>query len=117
MYDDIWIHKLSLSEFVHKYFKTTSDMTASQKNIAYTNMRCLTVSNAIRESLGKTDKYEVDEILICRLHKKTNNVKLNVNYRFRIVSVSKNIHKLENVKSRQQYITAITREDFMEQFN
>ena len=41
-------------------------MTASQKNIAYTNMRCLTVSNAIRKSLGKTDKYEMGEILICR---------------------------------------------------
>ena len=100
----IWVHKISLSEFVHKYFHTTGDMTAFQKNIAYTNMRCLTVSNAIRKSLGKTDKYEVGEILICRLYKKTNNVKFNVNYRFRIVSISKNIIKLENVKSKQQYI-------------
>ena len=71
MYDDMWLHKLSLSEFVHKYFNTTGDMTESQKNIAYTNMRCLTVSNAIRKSLGKTDKYEVNEILICRFYKKT----------------------------------------------
>ena len=107
MYDDMWLHKLSLSEFVHKYFNTTDDITASQKNIAYTNMRCLTVSNAIRKSLGKTDKYEVGEILICRLYKKANNVKFNVNYRFRIVSISKNIIKSENVKSRQQYITDI----------
>ena len=107
MYDDMWLHKLSLSEFVHKYFNTTDDITASQKNIAYTNMRCLTVSNAIRKSLGKTDKYEVDEILICRLYKKTNNVKFNVNYRFKIVSISKNIIKLENVKSKQQYLTDI----------
>ena len=82
-------------------------MTASQKNIAYTNMRCLTVSNAIRKSLGKTDKYEMGEILICRLYKKTNNVKFNVNYRFKIVSISKNIIKLENVKSKQQYLTDI----------
>ena len=83
-------------------------MTESQKNIAYTNMRCLTVSNAIRKSLGKTDKYEyVGEILICRLYKKTNNVKFNVNYRFRIVSISKNIIKLENVKSKQQYLADI----------
>ena len=107
MYDDMWLHKLSLSEFVHKYFNTTGDMTESQKNIAFTNMRCLTVSNAIRKSLGKTDKYEVGEILICRLYKKTNNVKFNVNYRFRIVSISKNIIKLENVKSKQQYIMDI----------
>ena len=107
MYDDMWLHKISLFEFVHKYFNTTGDMTESQKNIAYTNMRCLAVSNAIRKSLGKTDKYEVDEILICRLYKKTSNVKFNVNYRFRIVSISKNIIKLENVKSKQPYTTDI----------
>ena len=82
-------------------------MTASQKNIAYTNMRCLTVSNANRKSFGKPDQYEVGEILICRLYKKTNNVKSNVNYRFKIVSISKNIVKLENVKSKQQYLTDI----------
>ena len=76
MYDDMWLHKLSLSDFAHKYFNTTDDITASQKNIAYTNMRCLTVSNAIRKSLGKTDKYEVDEILICRLYKKTRGTSL-----------------------------------------
>ena len=60
-----------------------------------------------RKSLGKTDKYEVGEILICRLYKKTNNVKFNVNYRFKIVSISKNIIKLENVKSKQQYLMDI----------
>ena len=50
MYDDLWLHKISLSEFVHKYLNTTDDMTASQKNIAYTNMRYLAVSSAIRKS-------------------------------------------------------------------
>ena len=25
MYDDIWLQKISLSEFVHKYFNTTAD--------------------------------------------------------------------------------------------
>ena len=107
MYDDMWLHKLTLSEFVHKYFNTTSDFTESQMNIACTNMRCLTVSNASRKSLGKTDKYEVDEILICRLYKKANTVKFNVNSRFRIVSISKNIIRLENVKFKQHYLTDI----------
>ena len=78
-------------------------MVTSHKNIAYTNMRCLTVSNAVRKSLGKTD--EADVISICRLYKKTNNVKFNVTYRFRIASISKNIIKLENVQSKQQYMT------------
>ena len=105
MYEDMWLHKISSPEFVHKYFNTTSDNTASTKNIAYTNTRCLTVSNAIRESLGKTEKNEVDEILIWRVCEKTNNVKFTVNYRFRIVNISKNIAKLENVASKQQYVT------------
>ena len=107
MYDDIWVYKISLDEFVRKYFKTTDGLTESHKNIAYTNMRCLAVSNAIRKSLGKSDKYEVGEILICRLYKNTNNVKFNVNYRFRIVSISKNIFILENVKPKQQYMMDI----------
>ena len=37
---------------------------ASEKSIAYTNIRCKYVSNYIRSNLGKTDKYEVGEILI-----------------------------------------------------
>ena len=48
---------------------------------------------------------------MCRLYKKSNNVKFNVNYRFRIASISKNIVILENVKSKQQYITDITTVD------
>ena len=37
---------------------------ASEKNIAYTNIRCQYVSNYIRSNLGQTDKYEVGETLI-----------------------------------------------------
>ena len=48
------------------------------------------------KSLGKTDKYEVDEILICRLYKKTNNVKFNVNYRFKIVTFESRVDKVLN---------------------
>ena len=77
-------------------------MVTSLRNITYTNMRCLTVSNAIRKSFGKAEKYKVDEILICRLYQKTSYVKFNVKYKFKIVSISKNIVVLENVKSKQQ---------------
>ena len=55
---------------------------ASEKNIAYTNIRCKNVSNYIRNNQGKTDKYEVGETLICRKYKKVGNTKFNVNYRF-----------------------------------
>ena len=70
MFDDMWINRIPITDFVRKYFKTTADLMASEKNIAYTNIRCKNVSNYIRNNLGKTDKYEVGEILICRKYKK-----------------------------------------------
>ena len=80
---------------------------ASEKNIAYTNIRCKNVSNYIRSNLGKTDKYEVGEILICRKYKKVGNTKFNVNYRFRVVNISGNVVTLENIKSKVRYTTDI----------
>ena len=105
MYDDMWVHKLPLDDFVRKYFKTTDDVTQSFNNIAYTNMRCLYVSNQIRKHIGKKDKYEVGETLISRVYKKFGSKRFNVNYRFRIVSITNNVVILENVKSKEQYTT------------
>ena len=105
MYDDMWIHKLPLDAFVRKYFKTTDDVTQCFNNIAYTNMRCLYVSNLIRKNLGKKDKYEAGERLICRVYKKFGSKRFNVNYRFKIVSIKSNTVVLENVKSKEQYTT------------
>ena len=83
MYNDMWLNCIPITEFVRKYFKTTDDLMASEKNIAYTNIRCKNVSNYIRSNLGKTDKYEVGETLICRKYKKVGNTKFNVNYRLK----------------------------------
>ena len=106
MYDDMWLNKLEINDFVHKYFKTTDNPMASERNIAYTNIRCLNVSNYIREQLGKKDKYEVGETLICRIYyKNTKGVKFNVNYRFKIISIKGNEFMLENIKTKQQYHT------------
>ena len=44
MYDDFWIHKMPIEEFVPKYFQTTDDIMASDQNIAYTNIRCRNVA-------------------------------------------------------------------------
>ena len=55
MYDDMWLHKLPFDDFVRKYVKLTDDVTQSHNNIAYTNMRCLYVSNQIRKNIGKKD--------------------------------------------------------------
>ena len=107
MYNDLWINNISITDFVRKYFKTTADLMASEKNIAYTNIRCKYVSNYIRSNLGKTDKYEVGETLICRKYKKVGSTKFNVNYRFKIVNISGHVVTLENIKSKDRYTTDI----------
>ena len=107
MYDDMWINRIPITDFVRKYFKTTADLMASEKNIAYTNIRCKYVSNYIRSNLGKTDKYEVGETLICRKYKKVGSTKFNVNYRFKLVNISGNVVSLENIKSKDRYTTDI----------
>ena len=82
MYDDMWIHRIPLEDFVPKYFKMTDEVVELKQlqndevvknalhNIAYTNMRCLNVSKYIRKHLGKTDRYDVGDTLICRVYKK-----------------------------------------------
>ena len=54
IYDDIWKHKLPIEQIVEKHFKTTDDIMASEHNIAYTNKRCLYISNTIRKNLGRS---------------------------------------------------------------
>ena len=68
VYDDIWKHKLPLDEVMLKYFETTNDIMEAEHNIAYTNRMCKWVSNTIRKNLGKSDKYEVGDVMICRKH-------------------------------------------------
>ena len=119
MYDDMWIHRLPLEEFVPKYFKMTDNVLDALHNIAYTNMRCLNVSNYIRKHLGKKDKYEVGDTLICRVYKNLGNQRFNVNYRYRIISMTLptltanevcpkgKAVTLENVKSKEKFTTDI----------
>ena len=66
----------------------TNNVLEAFHNIAYTNMGCLNVSNYIRKHLGKKDKYEVGDTLICRVYKNLGNQRFNVNYRYRILSMT-----------------------------
>ena len=59
----------------------------SKNNIAYTNIRCQAVANEVRKRLNKKNKYELGEILICRVYKKDEEGKLNVNIRWEVVQV------------------------------
>ena len=105
MYDDKRIKRIPIADFVKKYFQTTSDLMASEKNIACTNMRCRNVSSSIGNNLGQTDKYEVGDILICRKYKKIGGTKLNVNCRCKIVNISGIVVTLENIRSKDRYTT------------
>ena len=82
MYNDFWLHKLDIKDILPEHWKTTSDIMASDHNIAYTNIRCRTQSSEIRERLGKGNKYEVGEILIAR--KWVNIPRININLRYKL---------------------------------
>ena len=50
MYNDMWINRIPINEFVRKYFKTAADLMTSEKNILYTNIRCANVSSSLRSN-------------------------------------------------------------------
>ena len=112
IYDDIWIwiHKLPIEQIVEKYFKTTGDIMASEHNIAYTNRRCIYIyiSNTIRKNLGRKDKYEVGECMICRKYKKEGGNTFNTNFKYRIKSIGTKGVVLQNVKIHELYNTGIS---------
>ena len=77
MYDDCWVHKLSINEMVEKY-GYMHIIFASEYHIAYTNSRCVEVRNAVGKGLGKKEKYEVGDGLVGRLFRSDGGDKLNV---------------------------------------
>ena len=77
MYDDCWVHKLSINEMVEKY-GYMHIIFASEYHIAFTNSRCVEVRNAVGQGLGKKEKYEVGDGLVGRLFRSDGGDKLNV---------------------------------------
>ena len=65
---------------IKKYFKFTTDITHSCKNIAYKNDTCNEVSKHLRKKLNKQNEYEIGEILICRDYVKIKSGTYNVNF-------------------------------------
>ena len=101
MYDDWWIKKIDVEEWILKHFKMTRDVMTSENNIAYTNMRCQAVSSEVRSRLGKKDKYEVGEMLICRLYRNEEEGKFNVNIRWLITKVEGNMITIQDIKDKK----------------
>ena len=94
IYDDFWEHKLPLQDIPPKYSEITTDIMASEHNIAYRNIRCRNVADEIRARLGKKEKYEVGEVLIA---KKVREPRINMNIRYRITNISGDKLTLQNI--------------------
>ena len=79
----------------------------SEHNIAYPNRMCKWVSNTIRKNLGKSDKYEVGDFVICRKHTWKDGITFNVNFKFEIKKIVVDDVVIEHVKTKKQYPTDI----------
>ena len=98
MYDDFWIHKLPMEEFIRKHnLQITDDIMASEHNIAYTNVRCRNVASEVRKRLGIKKKYVVGDVVISRKWVKL--PRINVNLRYRITKIDESMITLQNISN------------------
>ena len=104
MYNDFWERNMPLKDFIEKYFRYTSKINPEHMNIAYTNIRCKSVSDEVRRKLGKKGLYEVGEEMICRLYLKTDDgAKFNANIRYKILCINSWSITIENIKDKKKY--------------
>ena len=103
MYEDFWIHKMPIEEFVRKYFQITDDIMASEHNIAYTNIRCRNVASEVRKRLGIKEKYVVGDVLISR--KWVKSPRVNINLRYRITKMDEDKITLQNISNEKDRFT------------
>lgn len=101
MYEDFWIHKMPIEEFVRKYFKITDDIMVSEHNITYTNIRCRNVASEVRKRLGIKKKYVVGDVLISR--KWVKSPRVNINLRYRITKIDDNKISLQNINEKDRF--------------
>ena len=88
-YNDMWINEMPVDKWVAKHARYTSEINPHYMNIAYTNIRCKSVSDEVRKKLGKKGLYEVGEEIICRLYLKTDrDTKFNANIRYKILCIN-----------------------------
>ena len=101
IYDDFWEKDLDWKLWIEKHFRYTKNVMTSKNNIAYTNKRCQAVANEVRKRLNNKDKYELGEILRCRVYKKDEEGKLNVNIRWEVVEVEGRHVTIQDIKSKE----------------
>ena len=103
LYIDFWENKLPISDIIEKYFRYTNKINPEHMNIAYTNIRCKTVSDEVRKKLGKKGLYEIGEEIICRLYLRHDDAKFNANIRYKILCISSSGIIIENIKDKKKY--------------
>ena len=104
LYIDFWENKLPIADIIEKYFRYTNKINPEHMNIAYTNIRCKSVSDEVRKKLGKTNTYEINEEMICRLYLKTEEgAKFNANIRYKILCINSKGITIENIKDKKKY--------------
>ena len=107
--EDVFNEELPVMEIVKKYFKVTTDISQSNKNIAYKNKTCSKVAKEIRDKLNTSSAYEVGEKLICREWFKVNKDVFNKNFEYEITSIdNKNITILD-VSNQSEYTLSISK--------
>ena len=104
LYIDFWENKLPIADIIEKYFRYTNEINPEHMNIAYTNIRCKSVSDEVRKKLGKINTYEINEEMICRLYLKTDEgAKFNANIRYKILCINSSRIIIENIKDKKKY--------------
>ena len=104
LYIDFWENKLPIADIIEKYFRYTNKINPEHMNIAYTNIRCKSVSDEVRKKLGKINTYEINEEMICRLYLKTDEgAKFNANIRYKILCINSKGITIENIKDKKKY--------------
>ena len=103
-YNDMWVKEMPVDKWVEKHARYTSEINPHHMNIAYTNIRCKSVSDEVRRKLGKKGLYEVGEEMICRLYLKTDEgAKFNANIRYKILCINSRGITIENIKNKKKY--------------
>ena len=101
---DIFERRLDLIDVINKYFEYTTDIAGTESNIAYLNNTCREVSKQIRKRQGKKSEFEIGEIMICREYRKTKTYKLNVNFRYEIISITDPWITIANIKTKEEIV-------------
>ena len=102
IYHDIFKTDMTIKQIIEKYFQYTEEIELIDNNVAYTNETCRKVSQHIRKARGINEEYVVGDEVICRVYTRYWISKFNVNLKFKIMQINKNMVTLENEATRLQ---------------